>query len=612
MNPNKTDILKSVFGHDRFRPGQEEIVDALTGGRDALAVMPTGGGKSLCYQIPALLLPGVTLVISPLISLMKDQVMALVQNGVRAAYLNSTLTAGQYSRALANVRNGVYKIVYVAPERLWTDGFLSAVSELDISLIAVDEAHCVSGWGQDFRPAYLGIRDFVENLPHRPPVGAFTATATERVREDIAELLGLRDPCRVITGFDRPNLYFEVIPVEKSKKDDALIRLIRDRYFDKCGIVYCGTRNSVEEVTALLVSRGIPARGYHAGMSDEERHAAQEDFVYDRIRVMVATNAFGMGIDKSNVSFVLHYHMPKDVESYYQEAGRAGRDGEAADCVLLASKSDLVLNRYLIDNSEPNPELSEEEQVRLRRLEYDRLDKMAGYCATPGCLRSYLLRYFGEEGPESCGNCSNCQGDFLVKDVTEDAQKLLSCMARTGNRFGLSTLSAVLRASSNETVDRFGLDSLSTYGIMKGATEKYIRELASVLQADGSVAYEADSVYRIPHATEKARDILLGKRKVFIKAEPEKAEKKKKPVRRTAEPADTTLLGHLKAERARLAKELHVPAYIIFPDATLTDMCRVMPEDIDEFLEVTGVGKTKAEKYGAVFLAVIDKHRKEL
>ena len=608
---DKYGVLKDVFGHDRFRPGQEAVVDALCGGRDVLAVMPTGGGKSVCYQIPALLLPGVTLVISPLVSLMKDQVTALVENGVRAAYLNSTLTASQYSRALANMRNGVYKIVYVAPERLWTDGFLEAVSALEISLVAVDEAHCVSGWGQDFRPAYLGIREFVESLPARPPVGAFTATATERVREDIAVLLDLRDPFRVVTGFDRPNLYFEVIPVQKKDKDAALLKLIRERYEGLCGIVYCGTRNAVDETADLLNRAGIPARGYHAGMSDTERHEAQEDFVYDRCRVMAATNAFGMGIDKSNVSFVIHYNMPKDVESYYQEAGRAGRDGEPADCVLLASKSDIVLNRFLIENGEPNPDLTAEEQEQLKRLEYDRLDRMADYCATPLCLRAYLLRYFGEEAPDRCGSCSNCRGDFSVKDVTEDAQKILSCMARTGNRFGASTVSAVLRAASHETVDRFGLDSLSTWGIMKGASEQYIRDVIAVLRADGSVAYDEDSVYRIPHATAKARDILLGKRKVFMKAPPEEDKKKKKAVRRTADAADGTLLGHLKAERSRLAKEHHVPPYMVFADAALVDMCRLMPRDLDEFLEVTGVGKTKAERYGKQFLAVIDRHRKD-
>ena len=611
LTENKYGILKDIFGHESFRPGQEEIVDALTAGRDVLAVMPTGGGKSVCYQIPALLRPGVTLVISPLISLMKDQVTALVQNGVRAAYLNSTLTAGQYVKALANMRNGVYKIVYVAPERLLTDGFLETVSALHISLVAVDEAHCVSGWGQDFRPAYLGIREFVDSLPKRPPVGAFTATATERVREDIADLLGLNDPFRIVTGFDRPNLYFEVIPVQKNDKDAALLKLIRERYEGQCGIVYCGTRNTVDEVTDMLNTRGIPSRGYHAGMSDEERHAAQEDFIYDRCLVMAATNAFGMGIDKSNVSFVIHYNMPKDVESYYQEAGRAGRDGEPADCVLLASKSDIVLNHFLIENGEPNPDLTAEEQERQKRLEYDRLDRMADYCVTPLCLRSYLLRYFGEETSGSCGNCSNCQGDFVVKDVTEDAQKVLSCMARTGNRWGAGTISAILRATSNETVDKYGLDSLSTYGIMKGESEQYIREIIAVLRAQGAVAYDADSVYRIPHATSASRDILLGRKKVYMKAAPENGKKKKKAQRHTADAADSTLLGHLKAERSRLAKELHVPPYVVFPDSALTDMCLRMPRDLDEFLEVSGVGKTKAAKYGEQFLAVIDKHRKD-
>ncbi|MGN1410816.1 MAG: RecQ family ATP-dependent DNA helicase, partial [Eubacteriales bacterium] len=468
---NKYEILKEVFGHTGFRGGQAEIIDSLSGGRDVLAVMPTGGGKSICYQIPALMSSGITLVVSPLISLMKDQVMSLVQTGVRAAYINSSLTYNQYLKVIANMRLGVYKIIYLAPERLMSDDFLSCCAELDISLIAVDEAHCVSGWGQDFRPAYLGIRNFIASLPKRPTVGAFTATATDRVREDIKNLLGLEAPFEITTGFDRPNLYFEVIPTKKNTKSNELLRLLRERYAEKSGIIYCGTRACVEEVAAMLNSNGFDALAYHAGMDDAARHTAQDDFIYDKCRIMVATNAFGMGIDKSNVSFVIHYNMPKDVESYYQEAGRAGRDGEKAECVMLWSDSDIVLNRFLIEKSEPVPGISAEESENLRRLELLRLDKMVDYCRTLGCLRAFLLRYFGEDvREENCGNCSNCNGDFDIRDVTEDAKKILSCIARTNNTYGGTTIAAILTGSMNEQIEKKDLDSLSTYGIMKGSS----------------------------------------------------------------------------------------------------------------------------------------------
>lgn len=611
---NKYEILKEIFGHDDFRFGQGEIIDALTGclngqkSRDVLAIMPTGGGKSACYQIPALMLPGVTLVISPLISLMKDQVASLVSAGVRAAYINSSLTPGQYMKVLQNMRLGIYKIIYIAPERLESEGFLSCCSEMDISLIAVDEAHCVSGWGQDFRPAYLNIARFVDSLPYRPIVGAFTATATARVKEDIAYLLKLDDPFEITTGFDRPNLSFEVIPTTKKSKSIELLRLMKEKYSGLCGIVYCGTRSLVDEVAALLRENGYRALSYHAGMDDASRHAAQDDFIYDRCDVMVATNAFGMGIDKSNVSFVIHYNMPKDIESYYQEAGRAGRDGQPAECVLLASESDIVLNRFLIEKSEPAEGVSPETAMQLQRLEIDRLGKMTDYCRTMGCLRAFLLRYFGEEvREENCSNCSNCTGDSVVKDVTVDAQKILSCIARTDNRFGATTISAILRATMNEQIEKHGLDSLSTYGIMRGSTDKYIRNIIDQLRMQGYLSVDSENIYRIPSLTPKARDVLLGNTHVFIKEQvtAEIAVKKaKKEV-----PKDVLhgggLLEQLKKTRSAIAHELGIPAYIVFNDATLYDMCRVMPRNIEEFLTVSGVGKSKAEKYGEAFLEIL-------
>jgi len=609
---DKFTVLKEIFGHENFRRGQGEIVDSLTSGRDVLAIMPTGGGKSICYQIPALMADGVTFVISPLISLMKDQVQALIQNGVRAAYINSSLTVNQYYKVLDNMRAGVYKIIYIAPERLESDGFLQCCWDMNISLIAIDEAHCVSGWGQDFRPAYLGIAKFIDSLPRRPVVGAFTATATERVKNDIAELLRLEDPFEVTTGFDRPNLNFEVIPTTKGGKPGELLRLMRERFRDKCGIVYCGTRALVEEVALLLKSNGYDSRAYHAGMEDSQRHAAQDDFIYDRCTVMVATNAFGMGIDKSNVAFVIHYNMPKDVESYYQEAGRAGRDGSDADCVLLWSDSDLVLNRFLIEKGEGASGIAPEVQEQLKRLEMDRLGKMADYCRTLGCLRAYLLRYFGEE-PESenCGNCSNCTGDFETKDITVDAQKILSCIARTDNRFGATTIAAVLRGTMNEQIEKYNLDAQSTYGIMRGTTEKYIRQVIGELRMQGYLSVDESTIYRIPSLTPKARDLLTGGAHVFMKVQ-QTAERVTAKSRTRQRVKDDTvqnggLLEQLKAERNRFARALGVPAYVVFTDAALYDMCRIMPKNTDELLTVSGVGKVKAQKYGESFLEIIRK-----
>ncbi|MBQ8554246.1 MAG: RecQ family ATP-dependent DNA helicase [Clostridia bacterium] len=404
---NKLLTLKRYFGHDGFRPGQEAMVDALLSGRDALGVMPTGAGKSMCYQVPALMLEGITLVISPLISLMADQVAALKAAGVPAAYLNSSLTMRQMDIALQRARQGAYKIIYVAPERLETSSFLEFARSVSISLIAVDEAHCVSQWGQDFRPVYLRIADFVDQLPRRPVMGAFTATATERVRQDIVRLLRLVNPSAVTTGFDRPNLYFEVM--RPKNRSATLIRLLEKRH-GQAGIVYCATRKAVEEVCDKLTMAGVSAGRYHAGLPDEERRQSQEDFQYDRVQVMVATNAFGMGIDKSNVRFVIHYNMPRSMEAYYQEAGRAGRDGEAAECILLYNGSDIYTAKWMIDNAAPNESLSAAEQQNVRRLDMNRLQSMIDYCTREHCLRAYILHYFGEHSAEDCGACSHCTG----------------------------------------------------------------------------------------------------------------------------------------------------------------------------------------------------------
>ena len=592
---SKLTILKEYFGHSAFRAGQNDIVDCLLSGRDALCVMPTGAGKSICYQVPALLFDGITIVVSPLISLMKDQVTSLVQAGVPAAFFNSSLTAAQYAKALQNAANGKYKLIYVAPERLLTQEFLSLCRERLISMVAVDEAHCVSQWGQDFRPSYLKIIEFITSLPVRPVVGAFTATATQEVKQDILKLLGLQDPLSVTTGFDRPNLFFSVL--QPSSKDEKLLALLRERR-DKAGIVYCATRNSVEEVCNLLNRNGFSATRYHAGLSDAERKANQEDFVFDRKMIMVATNAFGMGIDKSNVGYVIHYNMPKNMESYYQEAGRAGRDGEEADCVLLYGGKDVHTNQFLIENSEANPELSPEEQSILREKDQERLKQMTYYCKTQDCLRSFILKYFGEKSANYCGKCSNCLTQYETVDITVDAQKILSCIIRTGQRFGKKMICDILRGSKNERLLRLGLDSQTTYGIMKDCTEKRLRDMIDFLDRKGYVITEGTE-YPILKAAAKSSDILRGDVNLCMKLP-----KQEKKETHAEEPTvvNAALFTALKQLRNELAFREGVPAYMIFSNATLTDMSKKCPKTTEALLNVSGVGTVKLAKYGDKFL----------
>lgn len=460
----KADILKQYFGYSTFRLGQEEIIDSLLSGRDVLAIMPTGAGKSLCYQIPALMSDGITLVISPLISLMKDQVNALTAQGVKAAYLNRSLNDAQYDKALANMAKEMYRIVYVAPERLNSDRFVRVCQRLDISLVAVDEAHCVSQWGQDFRPGYLNIAQFIERLRVRPAIGALTATATDDVKKDIMALLRLDHPFEITTGFDRPNLFFSVI--RTSEKSKILLYQLFTR-MNTSGIIYCSKRKTVEQVCELLCEKGYSATRYHAGLSDEERRKNQDDFVYDCKRIMVATNAFGMGIDKSDVRFVIHYNMPKNLESYYQEAGRAGRDGEPADCILMFGTKDISTAQYFIDHIEPNPELSEEQNEAFRQKEQERLGYMISYSKTRDCLRAFMLNYFGEAAEDKCKKCSNCLSKLKTFDATVESQKILSCIVKTGERFGARVISDVLRGKTDERISRFRLNQQSTFGIME-------------------------------------------------------------------------------------------------------------------------------------------------
>lgn len=599
---DKLSVLKDYFGHDSFRDGQEQIVDALLDGRDALCIMPTGAGKSMCYQIPALLFDGVTIVVSPLISLMKDQVGSLVQSGVPAAYINSSLSYPQFLRVLSNVEHGKYKIIYVAPERLLTDGFLDTCKKIKISMVAVDEAHCVSQWGQDFRPSYLKIVSFIKSLENRPIVGAFTATATNDVKEDIKKILRLENPFEITTGFDRPNLFFGVI--KSSSKDEKLIDLIRERG-DRSGIVYCATRKNVESVCELLCDNGFSATRYHAGLDEYERRKNQEDFVFDRKNIMVATNAFGMGIDKSNVTYVIHYNMPKNIESYYQEAGRAGRDGGEADCILLYSPKDVRLNRFMIENSEGNDELTIEENEQIRERDFERLKHMTFYSTTNDCLRGFILRYFGGDKKAYCGKCSNCLSVHKLVDVTIDAQKIMSCIARTGQRYGKTVICDVLKGSKSEKILKAELNSQSTYGIMKEVTARHIFGTIDFLAEKEyiSVDNETEVLKLLP----KSRDVLFGRERLVMK----KVENSEKVVKthRPEVPVNSELLDALKALRKSIASKKSVPAYVIFTDATLIDMCKKCPETPDEMLEVSGVGRTKLEKFGKEFLEVIAKFR---
>lgn len=599
---DKLSVLKDYFGHDSFRDGQEQIVDALLDGRDALCIMPTGAGKSMCYQIPALLFDGVTIVVSPLISLMKDQVGSLVQSGVPAAYINSSLSYPQFLRVLSNVEHGKYKIIYVAPERLLTDGFLDTCKKIKISMVAVDEAHCVSQWGQDFRPSYLKIISFVESLANRPIVGAFTATATNDVKEDIKKILRLENPFEITTGFDRPNLFFGVI--KSSSKDEKLIDLIRERG-DRSGIVYCATRKNVESVCELLCDNGFSAARYHAGLDEYERRKNQEDFVFDRKNIMVATNAFGMGIDKSNVTYVIHYNMPKNIESYYQEAGRAGRDGGEADCILLYSPKDVRLNRFMIENSEGNDELTIEENEQIRERDFERLKYMTFYSTTNDCLRGFILRYFGGEKKAYCGKCSNCLSVHKLVDVTIDAQKIMSCIARTGQRYGKPVICDVLKGSKSEKILKAELNNQSTYGIMKEVTARHIFGTIDFLAEKEYIS--SDNETEVLKLLPKSRDVLFGRERLVMK----KVENSEKVVKthRPEVPVNSELLDALKALRKSIASKKSVPAYVIFTDATLIDMCKKCSETPDEMLEVSGVGRTKLEKFGKQFLEEIAKFR---
>ena len=531
---DKYQVLKETFGYTTFRQGQERLVDSTLSGRDVLGIMPTGAGKSICFQVPALLFPGITIVVSPLISLMKDQVSALNAAGIHAAYINSSLTEGQFRKAMEFARQGRYKIIYAAPERLMTESFLALAQEVPISMVAVDEAHCISQWGQDFRPSYLKIVDFIQQLPMRPVLAAYTATATKAVKEDILCILGLKNPDVLVTGYDRKNLYFAV---EKPKnKTEALLEYLR-RNSEKSGIIYCNTRKTVEEVHQELVQAGYPVVRYHAGLSEEEKKQNQEDFIYDAAPIMVATNAFGMGIDKSNVRFVIHYNMPKDIESYYQEAGRAGRDGEPGECILYYGGQDVKMNEFLIEQQVSNEELGREEQEVIRERNYERLRKMTFYCFTNECLRDYILRYFGEYGGNYCGNCRNCLTEFQDVDVTEEAAGILNMTLSSGQRYGIQAVIDAVHGSDSAKVRQFRLQENPYYGVLKDRTIVRLRQILNDLLVK-EYLWLTPGDYPVLKLGEKGREFLQEKdsAQVFLKLpkEQEKAETKQKAQKKRA------------------------------------------------------------------------------
>lgn len=597
---NRYELLKSHFGYDTFRLGQENIIDQIMQGKDVLAIMPTGGGKSLCYQLPALMLEGISIVVSPLIALMKDQVDGLIESGIQATYINSSLTLEETNERIEAIIGGQYKLVYVAPERLLTESFFYMVKNIKIALVAVDEAHCISQWGHDFRPSYKNIPDFISRLEKRPIVAAFTATATQYVTKEIKELLNLQNPFELTTGFDRENLFYKVVKPQDRYR--YLKNYIEKELDEGSGIIYCSTRKTVESLSAKLKDSGFSVSGYHAGMDNDDRREIQDLFMMDKIKIIVATNAFGMGIDKPDVRFVIHYNMPKNMEAYYQEAGRAGRDGKDSECIIMYSPSDIVKQKLMISQNSTGPERD--------RVQMENLQTLVNYCHTNDCLRKEILNYFGEEiEKENCGSCGNCLNDAEFVDMTIESQKILSCIYRTNQKYGINVIIQILRGSKNKKILDWQLDKVSTYGIIDNYSEGGLRELIMNLIARGFISMTTDA-FPVLKLQDSARRVLKGEEKILIRDErvniKDASKKKAGATKRTDFSFDQKLFDLLVEKRKEIAEIKKVPLYVIFHNTALEEMAHYLPKDRESFLEIKGVGEKKYDSYGAEFLKIIE------
>ncbi|MCB5702632.1 DNA helicase RecQ [Megasphaera elsdenii] len=597
-------LLKQYFGYTSFRPGQHEVIQTLLDGRDCLAIMPTGAGKSICFQLPALMMPGVTLVISPLISLMKDQVDSLVNQEIPATYINSQCTFEEAKARFAAIRAGRVRLVYISPERLENEFFTSFMQSLPISMFIIDEAHCVSQWGHDFRPSYCAIKDWIAALPKRPVVGAFTATATEKVKEDMMNLLGLEKERIFIGGFDRPNLYFRV--VRTNRKLDFALSYVQ-QHKEESGIIYGATRKEVDRVYEELTRRGIRAGRYHAGLSDDMRRTMQDAFTYDRLQVIVATNAFGMGIDKSNVRYVIHYQMPKNIESYYQEAGRAGRDGAPGECILLFSRQDIMIQKFLIEQSVNDPQQ--------QAVEFRLLNAMVRYCEGNHCLRHYILTYFGEHPSwQRCEKCGNCDQETVEEDMTEQVRSICLCVDELKGRFGMTMVCDILKGSQNAKVRRYGFENNSAFGMLGDFTLSEVRDMVRQCIDDGYLD-QSDGKYPIVSLTAVGRQALSGHQRIVqqkvVASDPVPELPKRQQKRRAGaidEDALRPLFDTLRAVRLELAKDEHIPPFVIFSDATLWDMAALKPDSLEAMSDIKGVGSFKLHKYGRQFVSAIQSY----